>query len=117
MGVSRLADFQLEGLDDVLAKLERWGDGVLVAADEAVTQAAGDAADLARAAVAVDTGALQRSITSEHVSWGLALVEAGEGIGYARTIEAHSGFFNRSVDTIQQELRERVSGAIVRAVF
>ena len=113
------ATFEIEGsgFEGLADRLSAWGDDVVAAADAAVVEAASDAATLAREAVPVDTGALQRSITSEHVSWGLALVEAGEGIPYTRTIEKRSGFFNRSVDTVQQELRERVSGAIVRAVF
>ena len=112
-----MVDFEIQGLDDVIANLERWGEGALDAADGAVEQAAADAADMARDRVPVKSGDLQRSITSERVSWGLAKVEAGEGLGYARTVEAFSGFFNRSVDQVQQELRGRVSAAIGKAVF
>ena len=109
--------FEVEGLQGVIDRLSAWGDGALAAADSAVEQAAADAADLARERVPVRSGRLQRSITSERVSWGLAKVEAGEGLGYARTVEQYSGFFNRSVDQVQQELRERVSSAVATAVF
>ena len=78
-----MADFEFSGLDQFVQRFEAWGDDVLQAADSAVTQAAADAADNARAAVPVRSGDLQRSITSERVSWGLAKVEAGSGAPYA----------------------------------
>ena len=97
--------------------LAAWGEGALDAADKAVEQAAADAAGLARDRVRVRTGDLQRSIASQRISWGLAVVEAGDGLGYARTVESHTGFFNRAVDQVQQELRERVSAAMGKALF
>ena len=112
-------EFEIEGsgFQGLADRLSAWGDGALQAADDAVEQAAADAADLARDRVPVSSGDLQRSITSQRVSWGLAKVEAGEGLSYARTAEKYSGFFNRSVDQVQQELRDRVSAAIGKAVF
>ena len=110
--------FELEGMDEFVSRLESWGADALDAADEAVTQAASDAADLARDAVRVRTGDLQRSIQSERVEWGLAVVEAGgPSAPHVRPVEKHSAFFNRSVDTIEQELRGRVAGAIIEAAF
>ena len=111
------ADFEFSGLDGVLQRLQEWGDGALAAADGAVETAAADAADMARAAVPVRSGDLQRSIESERVSWGLAKVEAGSGAPYAAIVNARTGFFSRPVDTVQQELRGRVSTAIGKAVF
>ena len=61
-------DFRVEGLEGVISRLESWGDGVLAAADDAVETAAADAADLARGAVRVRTGRLQRSVTSQRLS-------------------------------------------------
>ena len=111
------ADFEFSGLDQVVQRLQAWGDDALAAADDAVEQAAADAAESARATVRVRTGDLQRSIESERVSWGLAKVEVGEGAPYARVVNARTGFFSRAVDTVQQELRSRVSVAIGKAVF
>ena len=112
-----MVEFELTGLSDVIDRLEAWGDGALDAADQAVEQAAADAADMARDRVPVRSGDLQRSITSQRVSWGLATIEAGEGLNYARVVEARSGYFNKAVDQVQRELRGRVSAAIGKAVF
>ena len=80
--------------------------------------AAADAAGLARDAVRVRTGDLQRSITSERVEWAFAVVEAGgPSAPHVRPVEKHTGFFNRSVDTIEQELRDRVAGAIIERAY
>ena len=111
------ANFEFTGLDQFVQRLQAWGDDVLQAADSAVEEAAADAASGARAAVPVRSGDLQRSIESERVSWGLAKVEVGEGAPYARVVNARTGFFSRPVDTVQRELRERVSSAIGKAVF
>lgn len=110
-------EFTFEGLDGVINRLSAWGDGALHAADVEVEKAAADMADLARDRVPVRSGDLLRSITSERISWGLAKVEVGEGLSYARTIESYSGFFNKGVDEVQRELRTRVSIAIGKAVF
>ena len=112
-----MADFSFDGLDGVLQRMQEWGDDVVNAADEAVEEAASDAADMARAAVPVRSGDLQRSITSERVSWGLAKVEAGSGAPYARIVDKRTGFFTVPVDQVQQELRDRVAAAIVGAAF
>ena len=82
------ADFEFSGLEGVLQRLQEWGDDALAAADGAVETAAADAASGARAAVPVRTGNLQRSITSQRLAWGLAVVEAGEGVAYVRPIES-----------------------------
>ena len=87
-----MADFEFQGLDQVLSNLERWGEGALDAADEAVETAAADAADLARDRVPVRSGDLQRSIASERVSWGFSKVEVGAGAPYARVVNAGTGF-------------------------
>ena len=110
-------EFEFSGLDGVLQRIQAWGDDALAAADDAVEQAASDAAESARAAVPVRSGDLQRSIESERVSWGFAKVEVGESAPYARVVDARTGFFSRPVDTVQQELRTRVSAAIGKAVF
>ena len=113
-----MADFELQNLDQVLGNLQNWGDRVVAAADDAVVVAAADAASLARDRVRVRTGDLQRSITSQRIAWGFAVVEAGsDGVGYARVVEARTRFFSTPVDKIQRQLRARVSSAIGRAAF
>ena len=111
-------EFELEGLDGLLGRIEAWGESALDAADDEVVRAAADAAGLARDAVRVRTGDLQRSITSERVEWAFAVVEAGgPSAPHVRPVEKHTGFFNRSVDTIEQELRDRVAGAIIERAY
>ena len=114
-----MVEFEFSGLtfDDLADRLAAWGDDALDAADKAVEQAAADAAGLARDRVPVRSGDLQRSITSQRIAWGLAVVEAGEGLGYARTVESYTGFFNKGVDQVQRELRGRVSSAMGKALF
>ena len=113
-----MPDFELTGLEQVVANLQRWGDGALDAADKAVETAAADAAHAARDRVPVQSGDLQQSIVSQRRGWGFAIVEAGgDDVGYARVVEARTGFFSSAVDPIQRELRDRVSAAIGKAVF
>ena len=106
------------GFEQLADRLQAWGEVALEAADGAVVEAAADAADLARDAVPVDSGDLQRSITSERVAWGIAVVEAGgPSAPHVRPIEAATGFFNKSVDTIEADLRERIAGAVIEAAY
>ena len=118
MGVSRLADFQLEGLDGVLANLEAWGDRVVAAADSAVVAAASDGADLLRQNAPVDTGRLRGSVEHTHAGWGLALVEAGgPAAPHVRPVESRTAWFNSTMHEIDDSLLNRVADAIIKAAF
>ena len=97
------------GFGDLARELEGVEDFILDAADEAIQEAASDAADLARAAVPVDTGDLRGSIESHRGGWGEAFVQAGgSSAPHVRPVEARTGFFNRAVDEVEADLRERV---------
>ena len=111
------ADFSFDGLAGVLARLERFGDVAIAAADEAVQEAALEGAGAVSANVPVLTGALRATIRHEHLKWGLAVISAGEGVDYAKAVESRRAFFNRSVKPIQLGLLERVSDAIQKAAF
>ena len=105
------------GFDDLARELEGVEDYILEAADEAIQEAASDAADLARADVPVDTGDLLGSIESHRGRWGEAFVYAGgSSAPYVRPVESRTGFFNRAVDEVEADLRERIvnrlSGAL-----
>ena len=82
---------------------------ILEAADDAIQEAATDAANLARADVPVDTGDLFGSIESSRGGWGEAFVQAGgPSAPHVRPVESRTGFFNHAVDTIEADLRERI---------
>ena len=67
------------------------------------------AADLARADVPVDTGALRGSIESGPAGLGAAFVQAGgPSAPHVRPVESRTGFFNRAVDEVEADLRERI---------
>ena len=96
-------------LTDLARALEGIEEKFLEAADEAVQEAATDAANLARADVPVDTGDLFGSIESSRGGWGEAFVQAGgSSAPHVRPVELRTGFFNHAVDTIEADLRERI---------
>ena len=94
--------FELEGMSELVSRLEQWGADAVGAAEEAMTLAASDAADLARATVPVDTGALRDSITSRSLEPFVVVVEAGgPSAPHVRPVEEDTGFFNRAVDEVE----------------
>ena len=109
--------FEFSGLDGVLQRLQQFGDAAIEAADEAVAEAAVEGAGHVRSAAPVDTGRLRASVTHTHHGWGLATIEAGEGVPYMRAQEARLKFFNRSISEVQTGLLERVSSAIQAKAF
>ena len=112
------ADFELQGLDDVLTNLQRWGDRVVDAADQAIDEAASDGAALVRENAPVDTGALRGSVTHDHLGWGVAVVEAGgPAAPHVRPQEKRTAFFNRSMHVIDDGLLDRVATSIARRAF
>ena len=111
--------FEFSGLsfDQLADQLTDFERRVLDAADEAVEEAASEGADLVRAAAPVDTGRLRASVTHTKHGWGLAVIEAGEGVAYTRPQEARTKFFNRSISVVQVGLAERVVEKIKREAF
>ena len=102
--------FSFEGLDGVLANLQAWEADVLGQLDQAVEASADTAVEAARSDVRVESGDLQESIEAHRVGWGHQLVTAGQGLGYAKRIEALDPFFTPSVKQARNDLRRRVSG-------
>ena len=111
-----MADFQLSGLDGVLANLQTWGDRVIAAADDAIVEAAAEGAADVQSSAPVLTGALRASVTHDHLKWGLAVVTVGEGIPYVKPQEKRTRFFRNSIEPIQTGLLERVHRKM-RAAF
>ena len=109
--------FSFTGLEAVLDQMTAFERRVIDAADEAVVEAASEGADLVRAAAPVDTGRLRASVTHTHHGWGLAVIEAGEGIPYTRPQEARTKFFNRSISVVQVGLAERLVNKIKEQAF
>ena len=98
---------------ELLTRIEAWGGAALDAADDAIERAAADSADIARATVPVDTGDLQGTIASRRIEPFLSVVEAGgPAAPHVRPVEKRTGFFNRAVDQVEEDLRDRVAGAI-----
>ena len=104
------AEFSFTGLDAVLQRMRAWESDTLGQLDQAVEESANTAVDAAQSAVRVDSGDLQESIESHRVGWGHQLVTAGQGLGYAKRIEALDPFFTPSVKQARNDLRRRVSG-------
>ena len=102
------SDFELSGLDGVLANLETWGDRVVAAADDAVVEAAAEGAADVESNAPVLTGRLRASVTHDHLKWGLSVVSVGEGLDYGKTQEKRTRFFRNSIEPIQAGLLERV---------
>ena len=109
-------EFELEGMGDMLARLEQWAEGASDAADEAIQTAGADAADLVQENAPVLTGRLRGSVTHDRVKWGLVVVEVGQGIPYTRPQESRTTFFNRSINQVEDELLERVASAVERTM-
>ena len=113
-----MADFEFQGLDDVLANLSSWGDRVVDAADGAVAEAAAEGADMVRDVAPIDTGALRSSVTHDHRGWGLAVVAVGgPAAPHARAIETRTAFFNRTMRVVNDGLLDTVAAAIIRKAF
>lgn len=112
-----MADFELQGLDQVLSNFEAWGDRVVDAADQAIDEAGAEGAAAVEANAPVLTGRLRASVEHTHVGWGISVVSVGEGIPYTRPQEARTKFFNRAISTIQVGLLDRVADTIIKRAF
>ena len=107
------ADFELIGLDAVLQRMQAWESDVLGQLDQAVEASADTAVEAARLDVRVDSGDLEASIEAHRVGWGHQLVTAGQGLGYARRVEALDPYFAPSIEQARDDLRRRVLAARV----
>ena len=105
-------EFELEGMDELVSRLEAWGADAVERADVAVEQAAKGAVQQAQGGVRVDTGRLRRTIESHRITWGHHRVSAGDGLGYASRIERLDAYFNPAVKDARDDLRRRIKAAI-----
>ena len=86
------------------------------AADDAVQTAGADAADLVQENAPLLTGRLRGSVTHDHLTWGLVVIEVGQGVPYTRPQESKTAFFNRSINQVEGELLQRVGDAVERTM-
>ena len=101
-------EFELQGMDKLTYELQKWGDDLLIRADNAVAEVAASAVKNAELRVRVDEGDLQESTEAHRVSWGHQSVTAGKGLNYATRIEALDPFFRPSIEQARDDLRRRI---------
>ena len=111
-------EFELTNFDNVINRLEAWGENVVDAVNEAVEEAIDVAHSSVQSNVPIRSGDLKETIQKTKVGWAFGVISVGgDGAPHARPVEAKESFFNRSIGPVQESLSDRIYDHVVRKAF